>query len=124
MPLFLQDINLTFDHEGDEMPLNRLKILHPTGIISQFRFVSNNKHPFTGSLKGTEHGIFRISEVGAAKRGETASTSAGFKFFRDGVASGNMFTLHAFEGHETYNFLREDIHYNTHVDIPTDECRL
>ena len=124
LPLFLQDINLTFDHEGDEMPANRLKILHPTGIVAQFRFVSDGNHDFTGSLKGTEHGIFRISEVGVSKHGEVASTSAGFKFFRDGVASGNMFTLHSFEGHEeTYNFLRHDIDYKTHVDFPTDDCR-
>ena len=31
-------------------------------------------------------------------------------------------TLHAFEGHETFNFLAVD--YNTYVDLPTNECNL
>ena len=107
------------------MPPNRLKIIHATGVVATFKFVSNGKHDFTGSFKGTDYGIFRISEVGSARKEDTPSTSAGFKFFRNGVASGNMFTVHAFEGHpETYNFLRRDIDYNTHVDIPTDDCRL
>ena len=64
LPLFLQDINLSFDHEGDEMPPNRLKILHPTGVTGLFKFVSNDNHDYTGSLRGTDCGIFRISEVG------------------------------------------------------------
>ena len=125
LPLILQDINLTFDHEGDEMPPNRLKIIHATGTVALFKFVSRGNHDFTGALKGTDFGILRISEVGSARKGETPATSMGLKFFRNGVASGNMFTVHAFEGHkETYNFLRRDIDYNTHVDIPTDDCRL
>lgn len=130
LPLFLQDINLSFDTVGDAMPLNRVKILHPTGIVALFKFVSKQNHTFTGAFKGTDHGLMRISEVGTVKRGEDPSTSAGFKFFRDGVESGNMFTLHAFEGHgveggeNTYNFLRRDIDYNTHVDLPTNRCNL
>ena len=107
------------------MPLNRVKILHATGVVATFKFISYGNHDFTGSLKGTDYGILRISEVGSARKEDVPATSAGFKFFRDGVASGNMFTVHAFEGHEeTYNFLRRDIAYNTHVDIPTDDCRL
>ena len=31
-------------------------------------------------------------------------------------------TLHKFEGHETFNFLAVD--YNTHVDLPDNECNL
>ena len=44
------------------------------------------------------------------------------KFLRDGVDAGNMFTLHAFEGHDTYNFLKPT--YNTHVSLPKNECNL
>ena len=130
LPLFLQDINLTFDTVGDAMPLNRVKILHPTGVTALFKFVSYKNHDFTGGFKGTDYGILRISEVGTVKKDEDPSTSMGLKFFRDGVESGNMFTLHAFEGHgevggeKTYNFLRRDIDYNTHVDLPTNECNL
>ena len=125
LPLFLKDINLTFDHEGDEMPPNRLKILHPTGVTGLFRFVSAGNHPYTGGLRGSEHGVFRISEVLSAKPDHTPGTSSGFKFLRDGVAAGTLLSVHAFEGHEeTYNFLRPDIDYNTHVDLPKDDCTL
>ena len=106
------------------MPPNRLKILHPTGITGLFKFVSNDNHDYTGSLRGTEYGIFRISEVGTVKPTETPSTSAAFKFLRDGVASGNIFTLHSFSGHTTFNFLSRDVPYNTHVDLPTNKCNL
>lgn len=125
MPLFLQDINLTFDHDGDEMPHNRVKILHATGVTALFKYVNTYDHAYTGSLKGTEYGVFRISEVGSARGTDAPATSAGFKFLRDGVAAGTMLTVHAFDGHEeTFNFLRPDIDYNTHVDLPEDDCRL
>ena len=88
-----------------------------------FKFVSYNNHDFTGSLRGTENGILRISEVGnLIEPGYTPSASAGFKFFRDGVESGNMLTLHDFNGHDSYNFLAVD--YHTHVLLPENECSL
>ena len=105
------------------MPPNRVKILHPTGVCALFKFISFGNHPFTGSLRGTEYGIFRISEVGVVGPEHVPSTSAGFKFLRDGVDAGNAFSLHAFEGHpDTYNFL--GVTYNTHVNLPTNECAL
>jgi len=106
------------------MPPNRLKFIHATGCVALMKFVSHNNHDFTGIFKGADYGIMRISEVGSSRREDKPNASAGFKFFRDGVASANMMTVHAFEGHDTYNFLRRDIDYNTHVDIPTDSCRL
>ena len=121
--LFLQNINLSFDFVGDEFPPNRVKVLHPTGVVGLFKFESFNNHPFTGSLKGTDYGVLRISEVGTVGSDKVPSTSCGFKFLRDGVDAGNAFTLHAFEGHaDTYNFLSPI--YNTHVDLPTNECNL
>ena len=123
LPLFLQNINLSFDFVGDEMPPNRVKILHPTGVCGLFTYKNVADHPFTGSLRGTEYGVYRISEVGTVAPDIVPSTSAGFKFLRDGVDAGNLFSVHAFEGHPwTFNFLRPV--YNTHVDIPTDECSL
>ena len=114
---------MSFDFVGDEMPPNRVKILHPTGVVGLFRFESLNNHPFTGSLKGTDYGVYRISEVGTVSKDNTPSTSAAFKYLRDGVDAGNNFTLHAFEGHpDTFNFL--GVTYNTHVSLPENECHL
>lgn len=122
--LFLQNINLSFDFIGDEMPPNRVKVLHPTGVVGLFKFVvTDPTHPFTGSLKGTDYGLYRISEVGTVAPDIVPSTSAGFKFYRDGVDAGNCFSLHAFEGHPwTFNFLKPV--YNTHVTLPENECNL
>lgn len=107
------------------MPANRVKILHPTGPTALFKFRSWNNHDYTGSLRGTDFGVLRISEVHGIDEHVDASTSAGFKFLRDGVDAGNMFTLHAFSGHpETRNPLRRDIDYNTHVDLIKNECVL
>ena len=123
IPFFLEDMNESFDHEGDLMPPNRVKIVHPTGTHATFKFVSKNNHDFTGSLKGTDYGIFRISEVTNPRKGDKPGTSAAFKFYRDGVAAGDMVTVHDFTGHEeTYNFLRKDIDYNTQVDITDNDC--
>jgi len=120
---FLQNINLSFDFPGDELPPNRVKVIHPTGTVALFKFTSFGNHPFTGSLRGTDYGVLRISEVGTVGENLVASTSMGLKFLRDGVEAGNLFSLHAFEGHpDTYNFLGVD--YNTHVLLPENECNL
>ena len=105
------------------MPPNRNKIIHPTGVHALFKFESYNNHDFTGSLKGTENGILRISEVMTVTPGYIPSASMGLKFFRDGVESGNMVSLHDFGGHENKNnFLSVD--YHTHVLLPDNECNL
>ena len=81
------------------MPPNRLKILHPTGTVSLFKFKSFGNHPFTGVLRGADYGLLRISEVADVNpEAEMSSPSMGLKFLRDGLDSANMFTLHAFEG--------------------------
>lgn len=114
MPLFLTDMNVTFDFIGDEMPPNRVKVLHATGVVGLFEFVSSGNHPFTGSFKGTDHGIFRISEVGTVAEDRTPSGSAAFKYLRDGVDAGNHMTVHSGKGHpDTYNFLK--LPYHTHI---------
>merc|ERR1711934_233120 len=121
---FLQNINLAFDFVGDEMPPNRVKVIHPTGTCALFEFVvTTDDNPYTGSLKGTKYGILRISEVGTVSPDMVPSTSMGLKFLRDGVDAGNMFSLHAFEGHATtFNFLKPV--YHTHVTLPENECNL
>ena len=107
------------------MPPDRSKFIHPSGTVMLFKFVSYGNHDYTGSLRGTEHGILRISEVGTVSPENVPSTSMGLKFFRDGQMSGNMVTLHAFEGHDfTWNFLKKEVNYNTHVTLPENECNL
>ena len=120
---FLQDVNLSYDYIGDVMPPNRVNVINATGVVGKFRFESFNNHPYTGSLRGTDHGIFRISEVGSIAEDLIPSASAEFKYLRDGVDAGNHYTLNSFEGHpDTFNFL--GVTYSTHVELPTNECLL
>ena len=92
-------------------------MIHPTGVTALVKFKSHGNHDYTGMFRGADFGITRISETLSVVSKVDASTSAAFKFLRDGVDAGNFVTLHDFEGHpETRNFLRRDIDYNTHVD--------
>lgn len=105
------------------MPPNRLKILHPTGTVTKIKFVSRSNHNYTGVFRGADYGILRISEVADVDpEAGVSSPSAGLKFLRDGIDSANLFTLHAFEGQPSYNFLRNSLF--SHVDQPTNECNL
>ena len=122
-PMFLQDENVTFDFNGDEMPPNRLKIIHAVGTVALFEYVSLNNHSYTGAFRGTKNGILRISEVGTVSEFGTPSTSAGLKFFRDGVPSANIMTVNSFDGHPgNYNFL--GVSYNSHVPFSQNQCSL
>ena len=38
LPLFLQDMNLSFDHTGDTMPDGRVKMTHPRGVTMKVAF--------------------------------------------------------------------------------------
>lgn len=105
------------------MPPNRVKVGHPTGVMFTFEFKSSGKHSYTGSLEGTSYGVGRISDVGTVAEDKVPSTSAAFKFLRDGVDAGNAVTLHDFGGHKkTWNYLKPI--YHTHVPLPKNQCNL
>jgi len=108
------------------MPEGREKSVHIVGLHATFKFVSAGEHMYTGSLKGTEHGIIRLSDTGPQEPSAetTPSASAALKFFRNGKESGNVVLMSAFEGHpETYDFL--DVNYWTNLEIPVDnKCEL
>lgn len=74
------------------MPAGREKYIHAVGLHATFKFVSNGQHKYTGSLKGTDYGIIRISDTGpeAPSANAVPSTSAALKFFRNGRDSGNL----------------------------------
>jgi hypothetical protein len=76
----------TFEHEGDVLPEGRHKFIHPSGVLAKFKYKDLGGHNFTGSLKGTDHGILRISDAGFAKPDINghATPSMGLKFFVDG----------------------------------------
>jgi hypothetical protein len=99
LPLFEQDMNLSFDHLGDTMPVGRVKMTHPRGVTFKVAFNPVGDHPYTGIFRGATHGIMRISET-VRTTPEKAFTSPGFgiKFLRDGMDSANTVTMFSFDG--------------------------
>ena len=79
----------TFETFSDVMPAGRQKFIHPSGVVAKFKYNDLGGHSFTGSLKGTDHGILRISDAGFAKPdiNGTPTPSMGLKFFVDGQES-------------------------------------
>lgn len=106
-PFFEQNMNLSFDAVTDTMPVGRIKRTHPRGVTTKIEFVSHPHQPYTGMFKGAKHGIMRISEFSQTTP-ETPKTAPGHgvKLLRDGMASGNWFTMFAFDGQPSFNFFK------------------
>jgi len=125
---FTQDASLTFDHTSDVMPEGREKSVHIVGLHATFKFVSAGDHMYTGSLKGTDNGIIRLSDTGPLEPSADfiPSASAALKFFRSGKESGNVVLMNAFEGEEndrTHDFL--DVPMWTNLALPVDnQCEM
>lgn len=121
LPLFLQDMNLSFDHNGDTMPDNRVKMTHPRGVTMKVAFRPTANSPYTGIFRGAKHGILRVSEVVRTDK-EITITSPGFgiKFLRDGMDSANTVAMFSFDGQPSYNYFEN--RWSTHLNEPLNEC--
>ena len=99
LPLFEQDMNLSFDHTGDTMPDNRTKMTHPRGVTFKVALKPTRRHRYTGIFKGAKNGIMRISETTRTDPIKP-QTSPGFgiKFLRDGMDSADTVTMFSFDG--------------------------
>jgi len=71
----------------------RRKTVHTVGAVQQIRYVDKGGHGFTGLFSGSnDHGILRYS---VSAKGVYLPGIA-WKFFRDGVHSGNLQTVAPF----------------------------
>ena len=121
LPLFLQDMNLSFDHKGDTMPDNRIKMTHPRGVVMKVAFRPTRDSPYTGIFRGAKHGILRVSDVVRTVK-EVNETSPGFgiKFLRDGMDSADGVAMFSFDGQPSYNFFEN--RWSTMLNEPLNEC--
>ena len=121
MPLFTQDMNLSFDHKGDTMPENRVKMTHPRGVCLKVAFMPTAGSPYTGIFRGAKHGIMRISET-VRTSPEVPQTSPGFgiKFLRDGMDSADTVTMFSFDGQPSFNYFAN--RWSTHLNEPLNTC--
>ncbi len=121
LPLFQQDMNLSFDHTGDSMPDNRVKMTHPRGVTTKVVFRPTKDTPYTGIFRGAKHGIMRISET-VPTSPDKPQTSPGFgiKFLRDGMDSADTVTMFNFDGQKSFNYFKN--RWSTHLNEFTNEC--
>ena len=67
--IFIEPMNPTFVTQGDQMPSElfglktRTKFIHSVGVVGKVKFVSSNKHPFTGVWQGAKNGLVRLSSA-------------------------------------------------------------
>ena len=60
--LFKEDIKISFDKQGDEMPAGRDKFNHQQGVLAKVLWVDIGGHSYTGLYKGKSEGLLRMSE--------------------------------------------------------------
>lgn len=87
----------SFDHESDEMPEGRVKLLHPFGSVVQIEFVPTPKASSSGLLKSGAIGIARLSLAGNPNlMGYTPGM--GLKLLVDGKPSVNLHVMNSLSG--------------------------
>jgi hypothetical protein len=115
-------MNLSFDHKGDTMPENRIKVTHPVGVTFKVAFAkAKDQDYYTGIFRGARHGIMRISET-LPTDPAIPKTSPGFgvKFLRDGMDSADTVTMFSFDGQPSFNYFKN--RWSTHLNEPKNEC--
>jgi hypothetical protein len=96
-------LQVTFNHQSDEMPFERKRVIHTYGSVAKVRFETDpTSHPFTGLFQSGGEGLIRLS---LAAQGGAYTPGAGLKIFVDGNPSENFQVMYSLEGQgEDHNF--------------------
>lgn len=97
--LFKRLFNLkpSFDHQSDELPKGRQKVLHPNGSVAKVSWVSTNSHPFSGLYASGAVGIARLS-LAQAPSDDSFVPGMAIKFLLPGTPSLNLHVINNLEG--------------------------
>jgi hypothetical protein len=117
--IFTESMTPSFTTAGDELPPGqvygtRAKYIHTVGSIAKVKMTSTGDHPYTGLFKGADEGFARLSfaqEPSPPK--PTTAPGMGLKFVRDGIDSGNLVAMYSVDGHESWNFFKDD--FSNHI---------
>ena len=122
--LFEQDVNLSFDHQADELPIEpiRPKQKHAQGVVAKVSWEDRGGHDFTGLFEGgSDLGLIRMSEANYFLPEASGLTpSFAIKFLRDGMESVNQMANVSFEPTESFNFFSGP--FRTRPPLPEDPC--
>lgn len=79
-------MNLTFDHESDELPTNRTKVQHSQGALARVQWIDRGGHIYSGLYKGDSIGLIRFSEGNfLVPEADGLTPTMAMKFPRDGM---------------------------------------
>lgn len=91
--ILTESVKTTFDDEWDNMPVGRVKYIHPAGVVCPFN-VNIMDSPFTGLFSnGETHGMIRLGSAAAVSLSSGVIPGGGVKFFRSGRSSANFVIL-------------------------------
>lgn len=103
----LFNLSPTFDHESDELPKGRKKILHPNGSVAKVSFVPDGGHPFTGLYHSGAVGVARLSLAQAASD-DSYIPGMAVKFLLPSGPSLNLHLINDLEGQGSdWNFFEK-----------------
>lgn len=113
----LFNLGPSFDHESDEMPTGRKKILHPNGSVGKVVFTPVSGHPFTGIYATGDVGIARLS-TGVAPTDKSFVPGMALKFFIPQHASVNLHVMNSLNGQDAdWNFFAKT--FSNKIEHPT-----
>jgi hypothetical protein len=102
-------LNTSFDHISDQMPRNRLKVIHAYGSVAPVSYEADVDSPYTGLFgEPVVCGLARLSLAGDPKRiGFTPGMA--LKLFVDGRPSVNLHVMNSLNGQGSdQNFFAHD----------------
>ena len=106
----------------------RNKYIHSVGSVATIKYVpTENSEGYTGIFAtGADHGLIRLSAAKQPDESKSAHSAEkafdnfvpgfGLKFFRDGVASGNLVAMFGVNGADSWNFFKKD--FSNHIGKP------
>jgi hypothetical protein len=121
LKVLIEDLEPTFEHEGDVMPEGRHKYIHTVGGVAKAKFVAIKNTPYTGILKGSSDIIVRFSTAksyvteGKKYAGDAYGNfvpGISLKFLRDGIPSTNLVAMKTVMGSSSWNFFEDDLTNN------------
>lgn len=113
----LFNLSPTFDHNQDELPQGRVKIIHANGVVGKVSFIPVPNHPFSGFYQNGGVGLVRLS-LAVPPTNSSFIPGMAIKLFISQNPSVNLQVMNLLEGQkENWNFFAKD--FSNQIPHPT-----
>ncbi|WP_419418736.1 hypothetical protein ACNVED_09255 [Legionella sp. D16C41] len=111
------NLSPTFDHESDELPVGRVKIIHANGSVGKITFIPVPNHPFTGIYQTGAIGLARLS-LAIPPAENNYIPGMAIKFLVSQHASLNLQVMNSLDGQQAnWNYFAKD--FSNKIAHPT-----